>query len=109
MSHMAPEQFTMWLRGAFDTVGEGQAIPADVARMIHERLTNVVAGQVARAMQRNPFADQAGMANPYPYGISGGTATLASPNELLKAETAMKIEELRFQKDMAIAQMAYDK
>lgn len=120
MSHMSPEQFSMWLRGAFDAVGEGQAIPADVAARIHDRLTDVVAGQVAKVMKSNPFADQAGVTYPigrptvtttapYPYGISGGATTPESSNELLKAETALKIEELRYQKDMAIAQMKYAK
>lgn len=48
---MRPDQFTMWLRGSLDAVGEGNPIPAEVARVIYDRLTEVVSQQVAEKLK----------------------------------------------------------
>lgn len=47
---MAPEDFTMWLRGVLDSVGEGKPIPAEVAQTLYAKLSEVVAGQVANRL-----------------------------------------------------------
>lgn len=47
---MAPGDFTMWLRGVLDSVGEGKPIPADVAQTLYSKLSEVVAGQVANRL-----------------------------------------------------------
>lgn len=47
---MAPEDFTMWLRGVLDLIGEGEPIPADVAQTLYTKLSEVVAGQVANRL-----------------------------------------------------------
>lgn len=59
---MKPDQFTMWLRGALDSVGEGEAIPAKLAGLIHEKLTEVVGQQVADRMRES---------QPYPFALGG--------------------------------------
>lgn len=54
---MRPDQFTMWLRGSLDAVGEGKPIPADVAQVIYAKLTEVVAQQVANRLAEKEDAD----------------------------------------------------
>ncbi len=66
---MKPDQFTMWLRGALDSVGEGEAIPAKLAGLIHEKLTEVVGQQVADRMRES---------QPYPWTLGGATKPLGA-------------------------------
>lgn len=55
---MAPEDFTMWLRGVLDLVGEGEPIPAEVAQTLYTKLSEVVAGQVANRLLKADAPDE---------------------------------------------------
>lgn len=107
---MKPDQFTMWLRGALDSVGEGEAIPAKLAGLIHEKLTEVVGQQVADRMRETlpyptyPAPLSSGGVNPSPIGSWGaysGTTTDAI------ATRALDIEEYKAktQYELGLAQV----
>jgi hypothetical protein len=55
---MVPEDFTMWLRGVLDSVGEGNPIPAEVAQTLYSKLSEVVAGQVANRLLKADAPDE---------------------------------------------------
>lgn len=102
MSHMAPDQFVMWLRGVLDAVGEGEAIPAATVKKVNDQLTDAVGGLVAARMRSAAYEQQMREAKTPQVIASGRTGS--SYNQI-GDETAMKIEELRYQKDIALAQM----
>lgn len=105
---MKPDQFTMWLRGALDSVGEGEAIPAKLAGLIHEKLTEVVGQQVAERMRETqpyslypppppPNSGGTGVAPLGSWGTVSGTTTGAIASRALdieqyKAQTQYELE-----------------
>lgn len=90
---MRPDQFTMWLRGVLDAVGEGEGIPAETAKKVYDTLTEVVAGQVAdrfREIERLAQLEKV-TRSPYPP----------------PSEAAMQIAQMKAATDLQIAQMKY--
>lgn len=72
---MRPEQFTMWLRGVLEAVGEGNPVPSDVSQRVYDQLTEVVAGQVADRIEESWDTGLTGLGKgskiPAYYGFQG--------------------------------------
>ena len=83
---MRPDQFTMWLRGSLDAVGEGKPIPADVAQVIYAKLTEVVAQQVANRLAEKEDADAF---------------------ELRQAELQLQQQKIQYDYEIALRQMRH--